>query len=331
MRLLRPLFYSVCVVASCLQSQRLDAEEQPPPIPAEIIIERFAIRNDGRVILLPVTVAGKEHRFLLDTCASMTKVDKSLLRRGVRGDTISVITPTAVIDCEEFDAPQVRVGNVDLRDFAPRVLGGDLASIRKLSGDNIYGILGLDFLSHYVVHLDFEYGECLLLARVPPAAGEKLDLNLRGGVVVRVAGSSPEYFYLDTGADLRQADGIIKQSYYEMLVKSGGARLAGELHRGGSGTSITKVALVNRLEIGPWVTSEPMFFGIGGTSNILGMPFISRFVATFDFPNRCLYLRPRRTFDFPALQGRNRLPIVQRSGKTFVESVRDDAGTAIMR
>ena len=79
----------------------------------------------------------------------------------------------------------------------------DLSSLREALGLDIRGYLGMDFLSQYVVDLDFDQGRMTLLRSAGQSAGQRLPLKMEGGrpwVEASVLGvDHPEWFLLDTG------------------------------------------------------------------------------------------------------------------------------------
>ena len=324
------LMCALCVLAIAAQTWCLNADEPSPHVPPELIVERFAIGTDGDAVYLPVTIAGRTYSFLLDTGATWTAIDKSLLPADAPAEMRKGRSATKdEITFEVCDAPIAQVGQINLRDSVDRVVRLDLTQMRQISGDDFFGVLGLDFLSHHIVRVDFDRGECLLLNRVPPGAGQKLQMyQVDGlpGVKARTLGGAVEYFAIDTGGIGSRVSGAITQSLYDRLAQHRSIRyVSSALQRDISGTVAAKFSQANGLEIGTLRINGPVF-SVGSVSNLLGAGFMSRFIATFDFPAGCLYLRPGKAFDAADTWDRSGLHIIRRDGKALVYSV--DKGSA---
>ena len=57
------------------------AGEPRPEIPARLVLERFDVARGGDCLLVPVRIAGKDRRFVVDTGSSLTVLDFSLCPR----------------------------------------------------------------------------------------------------------------------------------------------------------------------------------------------------------------------------------------------------------
>jgi hypothetical protein len=60
-------------------SSAAEGEPRGLIIPPELVLERFAVARNGEELMVPVRIAGKDHLFVVDTGASMTLFDTSLL------------------------------------------------------------------------------------------------------------------------------------------------------------------------------------------------------------------------------------------------------------
>jgi clan AA aspartic protease (TIGR02281 family) len=162
----------------------------------------------SQVMSLPVTIAGKTRRFLLDTGASSTiigsniakelnltgyDIPPSLFSEGVIGKQCS----KSNLKIAAHMLPSIAVQTAQ----AENLIGISLPAKRIPGG--LSGVLGLDFLSNFDVVLDPQIPQLQLL---PPSLSEPTDIPLEGhfGILtasVMINGQN-FVFALDTGADL---------------------------------------------------------------------------------------------------------------------------------
>ena len=208
----------------------------------------------------------------------------------------------------------------------PFVAGIDLTPIREQCGDEVYGIIGMDLLANYIVQFDFDRGECLFLKRLQSDMGKKINLRFARSrvpyVVATIATASPEHFYIDTGASAWTDDGDLTKTVAKDLINAGKARDIGQITLHDLSAHSTQRRLqCDEIVIGDLTVQNPIF-ATGDRSNRLGMPFLARFVVTFDFPNEHMYLQQRKSFHPLGKFNSSGLWIVRRGGKTVVDSVR---------
>ena len=122
-------------------------------------------------MLVPISVAGKEHLFVADTGATGTLFDASI----ALGQPLNVISANGgegKVEVKLYHPPEARLGRTSLGPIAS-VAAMNLNSFRQVSGHAVNGFLGMDFLGRYVVHIDIEKGVLLLLKAVPAAPALK--------------------------------------------------------------------------------------------------------------------------------------------------------------
>ena len=134
-------------------------------IPPDLVLERFTVSKYGGPLLVPVRVAEKEYLFIVDTGASHTAFDTSI----PLGQPFQVATVNGAegkTELKLYRPPESKVGRTSLGPL-DAVAGMDFSSMRQFTGVDIRGILGMDFLGRYVVHIDIENGKLLLLKSAP--------------------------------------------------------------------------------------------------------------------------------------------------------------------
>ena len=126
--------------------------------------------RDGDALLVPVRLNGKDRWFMIDTGAYSTALVDVSVPLGKSRESVSFRTAGGMTKAGVYDMPDATVGGLPLG--VVTVLGADLKSIREVFGLPVEGLIGMDFLSRHIVHIDFDRGKLLLLKAVPrvPAA-----------------------------------------------------------------------------------------------------------------------------------------------------------------
>ena len=122
-------------------------------------------------------------------------------------------------------------------------------------------------------------------------------------VMAELAPREPIHFLVDTGA---AGEGWLAFLDARILVRRGelwevGSALAASI----SGVTKSRQLQAKRLELGGFEVKQPVL-GEALRGSVLGLRFWSRYVVTLDFPERKLYLRKGRQFDWvepPNLSG----------------------------
>jgi hypothetical protein len=309
----------VLAIAGIARSEELALE-----IPANLILERFAVAKDGADLLVPVNVTEKSHPFIVDTGATITVFDTSFpLGRPV--DSVPFYGAEGNTEVKLYNPPAATLGKLSLGPLEV-VAGRDLKAIRQVSGNPIQGILGMDFLGKYVIHIDVDKGELLLLKSAPRNAGEELPMLWGSGglpyVTVGMAPAEPFRFLIDTG---RIGQGSGNLGVFEIGSLAG----SGTLHEVGTFISETISGTASRrefqggvLKLGGFQVQSPIFGeSHGQVPNVLGMGFWSRFLVTYDFPERKVYLRRSAGYGRPDRRNATGLRLWRKNDSIEVHSV----------
>jgi hypothetical protein len=293
-------------------------------IPADLVLERFAVAKNGDDLLVPVTVAGKDHLFVVDTAATATVFDVSL-PLGQPIDVVTMTVPEKKIEIKVYNPPDAKIGRVSLRPL-PGVLGEDLNLIRQVTGLPVLGILGTDFLGRHVVHIDVEKGELLILKSPPNGAGEGLPISWEPGglplVTGEVAPGASVRFVVDTGMGgldsgtlgILEIQPLVRARQFQEIGKSLEVTISGIISRGLFQGGV--------LRVGEFSIRSPIFTeSRGPTPNVLGRGFWSRFAVTLDFPGRKLYLRKSDHYEGPDRWNSTGLHLWRRLDSIEVHSV----------
>jgi hypothetical protein len=287
----------------------------------DLVLQRFAVARGGDILLIPVRLAGKDRLFVVDTGSNRTVVDTSLLI-GKPREIVRVTTPRGEMRLGLYDPPDASAGGISLRiDF---VVGMDMERLREVSGYPIEGILGMDFLGQHVVHVDFDRGELLFLKSAPKDAEKVVPITYRPGeypwVDLSMAGGKKVLFMIDTGG-IGLISGSMKDIELKSLVRKREFLEVGSgLGWTASGTYSDRLFQGKRLFLGDFRVQGPVFSETRGRS-ALGLGFWSRFVVTYDFPGRKVYLNKGQDYERPDRWNHSGIFLVRKGGLVVVESV----------
>jgi predicted aspartyl protease len=305
------------------------AAEMPKGIAPDSVLERFTVPKGGDGLIVPVKVLGKERLFLVDTGCTHTVFDAALplgpARRTMRG-----MTPTGEVEVKLYDAPPATLGKLRLKGV-DQVVTTDLVRLREASGYEIEGVLGMDFLKHHVVHVDFDRGELLILKSVPAEAGRPLRfLPDRGGcpeVMAKLPDEGAVWLSVDTGFAGAAACALDAATVRELRRGDGLKRLGITASETFGGTIERAVYRAKRLNVAGFQVEGPVVTE-GDRSNLLGLGFLARFAVTFDFPDSTLWLRKGGNFAKLARWNDAGLRLRRRDNKTLLCRVEPDGPAA---
>jgi hypothetical protein len=181
------------------------------------------------------------------------------------------------------------------------ILGHDLTKLRQVSGLEIYGIIGMDFLRNWVVQIDFDRGQLSLLKELKVSErGDPFDLDFNdmGQPLLhhcQISDWGESDFLLDTGC---VGNGDLERQVARCLCQRGHAEPAGTgrkfMFRGERECHYFQL---KSIALGSHRTDKLHLSD--GYDNILGLGYLSHYQVTFDFPHRILYLREGKRFNLP--------------------------------
>ena len=328
----RRLFLAVILAGSCPLLSK--AEESPSGIDPSLIIEQVDVANDGDVLMVPVEVFGQSEFFILDTGSPLMRYDKSLRRHlGTPTNSVNTSSPKGKELLELFDSPQAQVGGVSLQTDLP-VSCRDLSGLKHICLEPVRGIIGMGALQRLVLQMDFDSGKLLFLKSVPEDVGIPFQISQRRPtptVQVEIEGHGREEFAIDTGAAAEEAgtlnaDLALALARKEIASESGAYKLASD---NSPNSPLHRSLRIRGLRLGPYqMIDVPMSVGGSKGPNVLGMGFWSRFIVTFDFPNKMLYLKKAKHFDRPFRSNLGGLIFWREDGEVVVDAVLADGPSA---
>ncbi len=280
-------------------------------------------------IFTEVVIAGHGFSFMVDTGASSTVVDETVVRRlGLR--TYGRLHAQGVSGSQEVtyvDLPELWVGDVLMTNET--VITTDFHEMRRRL-PQLDGILGRDFLGQFVIGLDYMRREMTVVDRAEfryEGGGERIALD---GVLCHMSfdGLSGK-FRIDTGAPGLNIHAPFVRSH---KLVAPGAKLPYASAIGGLGSVELKLyaALTHEVTIGSYTLRDlpvrltDMDVGPFANASIMGnagAEIWRRFITWFDLGGGVMYLEPNTNFHAPPHTGRYGCALRQDGGKHYVDSV----------
>lgn len=287
--------------------------------PGEAVLEGGAaevpFRTFHNLMLVDVAIDGGEPRpFILDTGATGTVVDIAAAEVKPEAELGAITLKGAG---GEVEAGLVKLDSLALGDarlLNATVTRADLAPLRGMMGADIVGVLGYDFLGHFIVKVD--YGNSRVTFYEPASFTEPAgvafvpaDTTTGHPVVEMSVGGHRGRFVVDLG----NPGPIIFEGGYVAehdLINQAEAKLPA-LMKGAGGPKVTRAYSVRMgdAEIGPYKLAGPVVVlpaeegtvslcGEGLVGNV-GWDVMSRFIFYVDYPGGRLGLIPSARFDAP--------------------------------
>jgi hypothetical protein len=331
---MRPLT-CLTVLAGALLLGAAVAQPPPPPARDSAVLERFPIARDASLVIVPVTVKGKDYPFVLDTGCTGTVYDTSLkpLLGAPQGHVQARAAAGGDANLDLFEPPEAFLGKLPLSKDA-EVAAFDFSLIRERAGEDVRGLLGMDFLRDYVVAIDFDRGQVTFRRGLGETRdpGKALSLSWSGGLphlLLDFQGvNRVNKFVIDTGA-LGAESGQLESELFRALLKAGQVK---EVLPGGpcvSAAGKTEIALdasLGNFSVGPFNHHNLLFSAAASTANGLTLNYLSRYAVTFDFPSSTLYLKPGARFnDSIDQRARSGFELAWREGATVISAIKKDS------
>lgn len=294
------------------------------------VIETFDVARNGDFLLIPVQIAGKTYDFLVDTGADLSALDDSF-RAELTAAARRSITLNGTGDYAFYEMPAGFVGKSKFP-LPPEAICLDLSALRDLSGFDIRGILGMDFLKHHVLRIDFDDGRLSVLRSGENSPGAKLKLDYDRNcatVNVRFSPNTSAELLIDTGLRGTYA-GTLKSNTFNDLAEIGFLRLAAKPARtiNVNGEHYRRKARLASLQLGDFRHGQLGFYE--GPLNALGLNYLSRYTVTLDFPNGMVYLNPGKRFSEPMQFDMSGILIVSKAGDLLVKEIANGSPAAAL-
>jgi hypothetical protein len=287
-------------------------------------LAKFRMARDDEPIFLPVTFGGKEYSFILDTGSSVVAFNSRL--RGLLGKPTGAGragTSGGEAAYEVFAAPQAFLGPLSLKD-CNEVACLDLTMMDVMSGRRVDGIIGISWLSKYIIRINFDEGTvCILPSSNMPQAdwgtGIPMDFGRIGlpeisGAIPGAAAPAYELqFMVDTGDN---GAGALRSDVFSHVLRSQNARSSQGASQTVGGTTGHRELRLAELSVANINYHGLVFSEAGG--NTLGLGFLSRHIVTFDFPHHKIYLKEGKGFNKADETNMSGMGLIRKDGRTIV-------------
>ncbi|HWW61773.1 MAG TPA: retropepsin-like aspartic protease [Thermoanaerobaculia bacterium] len=268
-------------------------------------------------VTVRAAVAGVEGRFVIDTGCGLTSLDAGWARSlGIAPDAGPQFQAhgTGSVDASFATIPSLRVGDVALGE--QQVVLISLDSVSAATGHALHGVIGFDFLSRWVVDIDYEE----LVIRLHDPASWTYDGS---GAIVPV---SLQYRIPIVDATVIPSAGV--ELHARLVLDLGSSRLCARLLAGfagkhpelldggvdapigtGVGGEVRgRVRRVDEIRVGALTVRHPTTgvaadsrgaMGLSIFDGTLGTPLFERTRMIVDYARERIILEPRAGFDAP--------------------------------
>lgn len=255
--------------------------------------------------LIPVTIAGEQYQFLLDTGASITVIDRRLASRfkalglselplAYQADFANVASVSGQVGSDQLGFVQpvpFSVGSVTIDDSD---LWGtmDFELFSQSIGTRIDGVLGIDTIRRFNWVFDNEQHQISASLRAPSAAGFERcigyeDSYNRSPAIYLTHGESSVRMYLDTGADQSYVD----RAFIDFMADKQALLGAGASPRKGADASGMQAAsehILTDLQFDERPLGQLRVSENGNDKYALGLDFVNRFKRFAIIPGRMM-------------------------------------------
>jgi PDZ domain-containing protein/gag-polyprotein putative aspartyl protease len=320
-------------------------------------VAHVPFRYGSRHVWIKVSINGAPPAdFLLDTGASITAIDRAyadqigLTRQGafgvqgmggMGGASFAHLSSVRVGGAGGRRAASAKGGGTALDEGVS--VGGIEAAIidfgqghREVMWRKLSGLIGYDFLSHFVVELDYDHQQVTL--REPKGyrydgLGTALDMKVSGGlplIEAQLGAGCRGDFLVDVGNSF----GLIVHRSLSMdcgMLRSMSDRKEVKILTGGVGSSFANwLCRIDSLEVGPFAVASPIAGlslstqGMVGSKEVagnFGNGVLERFKCTFDYARSKLYLEPSAKYAQPDRYSRAGALFLRLDYRVIVEQI----------
>ena len=282
-------------------------------------LAEFSIDSPRSLISVPVHTLGGKFDFIIDTGATLSVYSSTL---NWPGEPVKVeIARTASRDREVplYRRPPTRIGQLQIpgNDL---VVAIDFTELSGAWGRRIDGLIGMDVLNRYVIQLDFDARIVRFLNAAPADCGTRIPLGLsrqkQPTIPVEVAGEQIEA-RIDTGSAKELDVSLTRWRKLQSQNRLSRTRVIKLASAGG-------IVYSNQALIDGFKVADDSFDKIQiGTNQVesIGVGFLARYLVTFDFPNKAIYLKPGKLFSTPLPRDASGISLISKDEQIVIAAV----------
>jgi hypothetical protein len=299
-----------------------DAQVAIPPIRRELVTfpngstrEEVPARIVDGVIIVRVAIGPRTLDFQLDSGSGSIAIDAGTAHEvGLTTFGKVRVSGVGTVDAEESVVPQLRVGNLEMRDIVVDTLPRPIAQRPGIT--KLVGLLGFDFLATLGVTVDYEHGKVYAEragSYSTPQGTNVLALPVRLSnevplTSVDLDGRVADRMIVDTGfgGSFVLFDTFLRK-YPEM--RTNGAQpdaqlfgIGGEVVAHPYSIGLVTLGKARFRDVTGYGAPDPSYF-VGDEDGVIGYDFLQLFTVDFDYPNGQIVLMPntagRKAFHLP--------------------------------
>lgn len=261
------------------------------------VLADVKVSRVGGPLAIKTRIGTVDALLVVDTGAESTIVDRAVLPEHlVKSGDVRLEFLNSKVEVPVFPCPDLVVAGIPCP-WIKDIPAADLTTLRTVCGESFAGVLGMDFLSRYVVHLDLDNGQMLIcnasLAGDPPA--DAIHLAIAGKRIPMIeckVGLSSVAFKIDTGC---LGNGTIETHVAEKLLQEKAAGLTDGkyyVYDLDANNVISKIIKCHSFKLGK-AECQGIAFDTH-KSNSLGLYMLARMLITFDFTRNVAFVVPSK-------------------------------------
>lgn len=289
--------------------------------------EQFHVES-GELWIVPGKVFGADQQFILDTGAAVCVFDSRFKGMLKEKGTTEARTPSGTVKLSTFQQPPMSLGRITVpaNDISIVI---DMSPIRKAIGKKVDGIVGLSALKQQVVRCKIDQKRVEFWDSIPEDSGSEIPAKWQkqGGFEIELmcSGSHREKCLVDSG---NVAELTLRADLFDFLQFVGSISRVREVEFGTAEKIVrVKEGVLNQTVLGNWQHKE-LVVNRGTSFSIIGLKYLNRYMVTFDFPGRRLFLKPSKYFSEKSRRTCLGVGLYDRKGKVALKYVIADSPAA---
>lgn len=282
-------------------------------------LAEFSIDSPRSLVSVPVHTLGEKLEFIIDTGSTLSVYSSNLEWPDEPVKVEIARTTSRDREVPLYRRPPTRIGQLPVpgNDL---VVALDFSELSSARGRQIDGLIGMDVLSRYVIQFDFDARFVRFFDAVPADCGTRIPLSLspqkQPTIPVELAGDMIEA-RIDTGSAQELDVGLARWRTLQSKNRLFRTRVIKFASAGG--ITYSNQALIDGFKVGEHSFNKIQI----GTSQVesIGVGFLARYLVTFDFPNKAIYLKPGKLFSTPLPRDASGISLISKNEQIVIAGV----------